>query len=131
MEVKYIYNHSPCFASLLKAKSLSTTALTSPKANAFFEILINYLFADTQMHKKPSTLLRWQSNQLFTRSSCLYSPYKNHPQGVAFLWWALMDYSAYASFTALIAFGDRRAPARLSLVVKPTSRWFELSILTI
>ena len=52
MEVKYIYNHSPCFTSLLKAKSLSTTALTSPKANAFFEILINYLFADTQNAQK-------------------------------------------------------------------------------
>ena len=46
---------------------------------------------------------------------------------IPLLWWALMDYSAYAPFTALIAFGDRRSSARLSLVVKPTSRWFELS----
>ena len=63
-------------------------------------------------------LFRWFERSIST---------KKPPTRGRLFWWVLMDYSAYAPFTALIGFADRDTSVSLSLVVKPTPRWFERS----
>lgn len=53
---------------------------------------------------------------------------KNPPQGRVLFIVGLDGLTSFHSAAqALISCADRRLPIRLSLVVEPTSRWFELS----